>query len=123
MNNRKKYEKIIKDYLISLGRYKKTHDQSISILAEAYNARDFAIREIDRKNDKNFGSGYIQTIGTNGYENLSVEFLILRECETKINKMHRLFGFDPLSEKQLDPKAKSLENPVMRMLKNSKKVG
>jgi phage terminase small subunit len=61
---------------------------------------EWALKQIQKKNRRKAGSGYIQTFNT-GAANVSVEISLKRDAEKAIMQCIKQFGLDPKSEKEL----------------------
>lgn len=93
------YKKMGK-YLIKLDRLKESFMPALEIYAEAMAQFEFAIREIKKKNRKDFGTGYIQVFKS-GASNISTEITLKNNAEATLLKCFKQFGLDPRSEKEL----------------------
>jgi phage terminase small subunit len=105
-NSAKKHYATMGNILAKNDRLKETYLNALEIYAEAMAQFEFALREIKKKNNEEFGSGYIQIFRT-GAKNISVELTVKNNAEDTLIKCFKLFGLDPKSEKEL----KGISNP------------
>lgn len=99
-DNAKKHYKTMGKILAKNERLKETYLNALEIYAEAMSQWQYAISEIQKKNSKDYGSGYIQTFKT-GAQNISVEISLKKDAEDTLMKCFKTFGLDPKSEKEL----------------------
>lgn len=94
----KKYFERNAKILIDAKILKKRHLEALAILADNLAQKEWAIREIRRKNREKMGKGFIQKF-TSGAQNISVEITLRNTAEKRILECLSLFGMDPKSEK------------------------
>jgi phage terminase small subunit len=116
-NPAKKHYVTMGNILAKNDRLKETYLNALEIYAEAMAQFEFALREIKKKNNEEFGSGYIQIFRT-GAKNISVELTVKNNAEDTLIKCFKLFGLDPKSDKELkgsvDPGQTSLFEELMK---------
>lgn len=96
----KKHYKKMAEILIKADRLSELFLPALEVFADAMAQFEWAIREINRKNKKRTGSGYIQNYAT-GATNISSELVVKREAESTLFKCFKQFGMEPRSEKEL----------------------
>ena len=96
----KKYYSKIGKLLIKSKVLKDIHLVTLEVLATNLAQWEFAVKEINRKNRKKMGDGYIQKYST-GATNISTELVLKRDAEKAIDRSIAAFGMDPQSEKKL----------------------
>lgn len=92
----KKWGKI----LIKAGVLKELHLTTLEMMATNYAQWIFAVKEINKKNRKKLGSGYIQVYASKA-TNISTELVLKRDAEKALRANIEAFGMDPQSEKKL----------------------
>jgi len=86
--------------LIAADKLKKIHLQALELMAVNLEQWEWSLKEIQRKNKKKRGTGWVQTYAT-GASNISVEVTLKRDAEKAIMQCIKQFGLDPKSEKEL----------------------
>ena len=94
------YKKIAK-ILIASDLLKEKYLTMLEILAQNKSQHEFALREINRKNKKLNGSGYIQSFKS-GANNITAEVTLKEKAEKAMLQCIKQFGLDPKSEKELN---------------------
>jgi P27 family predicted phage terminase small subunit len=102
-----KHYKKMGESLIKADRLKETFLPGLEIFAVNMAQFEHANKEIERKNKKAMGAGYIQTF-KNGTANISPEVTLRNAAEKTLFQCLKQFGLDPRSEKDLRQPA---ENP------------
>jgi len=115
------FNKIVK-MLKNAGLFSEKYRHGIESLAYNYNQFKDAIIEINRKNEKEQGSGYKQ-IFESGAENISVEMSIKRDAEKSIYPLLRQFGLDPKSEKDIKSIIEDGSEDAFENFSKLKKIG
>ena len=87
--------------LIAAEILKEKHLLPLEILAQNKAQHEWAIREINRKNKKRHGSGYIQNFQS-GASNITAEVSLKEKAEKVMLQCIKQFGLDPRSEKELN---------------------
>ena len=95
--------------LITANVLKTTLLPTLEVLAQNMAQYEFALKEINRKNNIEAGSGYIQRYQT-GNANVSAEVTLKEKAEKNIYICIKLFGLDPKSEKDLGKEEKEEED-------------
>jgi phage terminase small subunit len=96
----KKHYKIMGTYLAKRQRLKDIYLTALEVYAESAAQFEWALREIQRLNNENMGTGYIQKFSS-GAKNISAEVTLKDKAEDSILKCCKIFGLDPKSDKDL----------------------
>lgn len=88
------------EILIKIDRLKAVYTGALEVFSEAMAQFEFATLEINRKNRKKSGEGYIQTF-TSGASNVSTEIVLRNNAEKTLMQCFKQFGMDPRSDKEL----------------------
>lgn len=96
----KKHYKTMAEILIKADRLLETYLPALEVFADAMAMWEFAVREINRKNKENLGSGFIQKYKT-GATNITTELVVKRDAEDTLFKCFKQFGMEPRSDKEL----------------------
>lgn len=99
VRSRYHYDRIGKT-LIASGTLKRIHLMALELLAVEYEIYEWAIKEMNKVNKIEMGSGYVQTFKT-GARQISVEMGVKNDAFKKIMQLIKQFGLDPKSEKEL----------------------
>jgi P27 family predicted phage terminase small subunit len=97
----KRHWKSLAKTLIGAQILKTIHLPTLEILATSAGQREYAIREINKKNKKRPGTGFIQTFAS-GANNISAEVTLKEKAEKTMLQCIKQFGLDPKSEKELN---------------------
>jgi phage terminase small subunit len=89
-------------------------------LAQNASQHEFAIKQIQKKNREEMGSGFIQTFKT-GASNITPEVTLKEKAEKTMLQVIKQFGLDPKSEKDLALEP-SNQTDLLEALGLSKKV-
>jgi P27 family predicted phage terminase small subunit len=81
-------------------RLKEIFLNALEVYSEAMAQFEFAVRQIQIKNNRDFGTGYMQTFKT-GAQNISVELTLKNDAADTLFKCFKIFGLDPKSDKEL----------------------
>lgn len=95
-----KHFKTMGESLIKAERLKETFLPGLEIFAVNMAQFEHANKEIERKNKRAMGAGYIQTF-KNGTANISPEVSLRSAAEKTLFQCLKQFGLDPRSEKDL----------------------
>jgi phage terminase small subunit len=105
----------IGESLITANVLKITLLPTLEVLAQNMAQYEFALKEINRKNNIEAGSGYIQSYKT-GNANVSAEVTLKEKAEKNIYICIKLFGLDPKSEKDLGKEEKKEEEDIFKLM-------
>ena len=111
----KRHYKNIGESLITANVLKITLLPTLEVLAQNMAQYEFALKEINRKNNIEAGSGYIQSYKT-GNANVSAEVTLKEKAEKNIYICIKLFGLDPKSEKDLGKEEKKEEEDIFKLM-------
>ena len=111
----KKHFEDLAAILIKAEILKEKHLPTLEILAQNRAQHEFALSEIDRKNNEMYGSGYVQTFKT-GATNVTAEVTLKEKAEKAMLQCLKLFGLDPKSEKDLDIQEKKEEVDIFKAM-------
>jgi phage terminase small subunit len=113
----KKHYMFMGNILAKKDRLQDHYLNALEVYAVGMSQFEFACREIEKKNAKEFGTGYIQTFKT-GAQNISVVVTLRNDAIDILMKQFKIFGLDPKSDKELksttDPAQTSLFEELMK---------
>lgn len=105
--------------LVKIDRLKETYINALEIYSEAMAQFEFATIEINKKNRKELGTGYIQTFKT-GASNISTEIVLRNNAEKTLMQCFKQFGMDPKSDKELKSVVESGQYDIFDQFLKSK---